>query len=378
MGGPRAALSPRRSPPGLPRARAGDPRALARARRLPASRCAAARAAPPWVFYEGPPTANGRPGSHHVEARVFKDIFPRYKTMRGHHVTRKGGWDCHGLPVEIAVEQQLGFTSKDDIERYGIAEFNAKCRESVFEFLEDWNALTERIGFWVDLDDAYRTLDDSYVESVWWALAPAVGEGPAVRGPQGRPVLRALRHGAVQPRGRPGLQGRRGPERLRALPGDRAGRAAARGRPARHLDDDAVDAGLQRGGRRRSRADLRAHRRRSRAGQGAGRARARRGRDDRARVRRPRDPRRGLPGAVRRSSARGVRAEGPHRARGRLRHRRRRHRHRPHRRRLRRGRLPPRRRERPHRRQPGARSTAPTTSASAPTPAAGSRTPTPT
>ena len=126
--------------------------------------------AEPWVFYEGPPTANGRPGAHHVLARVFKDLYPRYKTMQGHYVPRKGGWDCHGLPVEIAVEQKLGFTSKDDIERYGIAEFNAQCRESVFEFLEDWDALTERIGFWLDLDDAYRTLDPDYVESVWWAL----------------------------------------------------------------------------------------------------------------------------------------------------------------------------------------------------------------
>ncbi|MEA2294511.1 MAG: isoleucyl-tRNA synthetase, partial [Solirubrobacteraceae bacterium] len=127
--------------------------------------------AEPWVFYEGPPTANGRPGAHHVLARVFKDIFPRFKTMRGRYVHRKGGWDTHGLPVEIAVEQKLGFKTKHDIERYGIAEFNAQCRESVFEFLEDWKALTERIGFWVDLDDAYRTLDATYVESVWWALA---------------------------------------------------------------------------------------------------------------------------------------------------------------------------------------------------------------
>jgi isoleucyl-tRNA synthetase len=126
--------------------------------------------APRWVFYEGPPTANGRPGSHHVLARVFKDIYPRYKTMRGHYVERKGGWDCHGLPVEIAVEQQLGISTKAEIEAFGIAEFNSRCRESVFEFLEDWNALTERIGFWIDLDDAYRTLDGTYVESVWWAL----------------------------------------------------------------------------------------------------------------------------------------------------------------------------------------------------------------
>jgi isoleucyl-tRNA synthetase len=127
--------------------------------------------AEPWVFYEGPPTANGRPGSHHVLSRVFKDIYPRYKTMRGHRVERKGGWDCHGLPVEIAVEQQLGLASKAEIEDFGIEEFNARCRESVFEYLEEWNRLTERIGFWIDLDDAYRTLDEPYIESVWWALA---------------------------------------------------------------------------------------------------------------------------------------------------------------------------------------------------------------
>ena len=128
------------------------------------------RAAPRWGFYEGPPTPNGAPGSHHVLARVFKDIFPRFQTMRGYYVERKGGWDCHGLPVELAVEAELGFTSKDDIERYGIAEFNSRCREKVLAHVEDWNRLTERIGFWIDLDDAYRTLDTSYVESVWWAL----------------------------------------------------------------------------------------------------------------------------------------------------------------------------------------------------------------
>jgi isoleucyl-tRNA synthetase len=128
------------------------------------------RGSPQWGFYEGPPTANGPPGSHHVLARVFKDIFPRYKTMCGYYVERKGGWDCHGLPVELAVEAALGFTSKDDIERFGIAEFNARCRETVLSHVEDWNRLTERIGFWIDLDDAYRTLDSDYVESVWWAL----------------------------------------------------------------------------------------------------------------------------------------------------------------------------------------------------------------
>jgi isoleucyl-tRNA synthetase len=124
-----------------------------------------------WVFYEGPPTANGPPGSHHVLSRVFKDIYPRFQTMRGYRVERKGGWDCHGLPVEIAVEKELGISSKAEVEEYGIERFNAKCRESVFAFLEEWDRLTERIGFWLDLEHAYRTLDESYIESVWWALA---------------------------------------------------------------------------------------------------------------------------------------------------------------------------------------------------------------
>jgi isoleucyl-tRNA synthetase len=126
--------------------------------------------APRWGFYEGPPTANGPPGIHHVLSRVFKDIFPRYRTMCGYCVERKGGWDCHGLPVELALEAELGFTSKDDIERFGIAEFNARCREKVLSHVEDWTTMTERIGFWIDLDDAYKTLDPKYVESVWWAL----------------------------------------------------------------------------------------------------------------------------------------------------------------------------------------------------------------
>ncbi len=103
-------------------------------------------------------------------SRVFKDIYPRYRTMRGYQVPRKGGWDCHGLPVELEVERELGISSKAEIEAYGIAEFNARCRESVFRYVEDWNRLTERIGFWIDLDDAYRTLDNPYIESVWWAL----------------------------------------------------------------------------------------------------------------------------------------------------------------------------------------------------------------
>ncbi|HEV7399105.1 MAG TPA: isoleucine--tRNA ligase, partial [Solirubrobacterales bacterium] len=123
-----------------------------------------------WNFYEGPPTANGRPGSHHVLARVFKDIYPRYRSMCGYRVPRKAGWDCHGLPVEIEVEKQLGISSKQEIEEYGIDKFNARCRASVFEYVEEWNRLTERIGFWIDLDDPYVTLDDDYIESVWWSL----------------------------------------------------------------------------------------------------------------------------------------------------------------------------------------------------------------
>jgi isoleucyl-tRNA synthetase len=123
-----------------------------------------------WSFYEGPPTANGRPGSHHVLSRVFKDVYPRYRTMSGYRVPRKAGWDCHGLPVEIEVEKELGIASKHEIEEYGIDKFNARCRESVFEYVEEWNRLTERIGFWIDLDDPYRTLDDTYIESVWWSL----------------------------------------------------------------------------------------------------------------------------------------------------------------------------------------------------------------
>ncbi len=125
---------------------------------------------PEWVFYEGPPTANGMPGAHHIEARVFKDVFPRFRTMRGYHVARKAGWDCHGLPVELAVEKELGFTGKRDIEAYGIAAFNARCRESVTRHTDAFAELTTRMGYWVDLDDAYRTMNPDYIESVWWSL----------------------------------------------------------------------------------------------------------------------------------------------------------------------------------------------------------------
>jgi isoleucyl-tRNA synthetase len=125
---------------------------------------------PLWVFYEGPPTANGRPGVHHVEARTFKDVFPRFKAMTGHHVPRKGGWDCHGLPVELEVEKEIGTKSKRDIEAFGIAEFNRLCRESVQRYAGEFERLTERIGFWIDMSDAYWTMSPDYIESVWWSL----------------------------------------------------------------------------------------------------------------------------------------------------------------------------------------------------------------
>jgi isoleucyl-tRNA synthetase len=128
------------------------------------------RGAPEYVFFEGPPTANGLPGVHHVEARVFKDMFPRYKIMNGFHVSRRGGWDTHGLPVEIAVEKKLGFTNKQQIEEYGIEKFNELCRKSVFDYIQEWEKLTDRIGFWVDLGDAYVTYTNDYIESVWWIL----------------------------------------------------------------------------------------------------------------------------------------------------------------------------------------------------------------
>lgn len=125
---------------------------------------------PEYVFYEGPPTANGRPGVHHVLARAFKDMFPRYKIMRGYKVSRRGGWDTHGLPVEIEVEKQLGFTNKQQIEDYGVDKFNELCRKSVFTYIQEWEKLTDRIAFWVDLETAYVTYENEYIESVWWIL----------------------------------------------------------------------------------------------------------------------------------------------------------------------------------------------------------------
>ncbi|HEX8804939.1 MAG TPA: isoleucine--tRNA ligase [Acidimicrobiales bacterium] len=131
----------------------------------------------PWVFYEGPPTANGRPGLHHVWARAFKDLFPRFQTMRGRDVPRKGGWDCHGLPVELEIEKELGLATKADIEAYGIEAFNQRCRDSVTRYVEDWSSLTTRAGVWIDTADAYWTLSNDYIESVWWIVRRLWDEG---------------------------------------------------------------------------------------------------------------------------------------------------------------------------------------------------------
>jgi isoleucyl-tRNA synthetase len=137
---------------------------------------------PEYVFYEGPPTANGKPGVHHALARAFKDIFPRYKVMRGYHVIRRGGWDTHGLPVEIGVEKQLGFTNKAQIEAFGIAKFNELCRQSAFEFIQEWERFTDRLGYWVDLNTAYVTYHNEYIESVWWILKSLWDKGLLYQG----------------------------------------------------------------------------------------------------------------------------------------------------------------------------------------------------
>ena len=301
-----------------------------------------------WSFYEGPPTANGRPGSHHVLARVFKDIYPRYRTMRGYRVPRKAGWDCHGLPVELEVEKQLGISSKQEIEEYGIAEFNAAL---------------PRVGLRVrrgvePADRADRLLDRPRrplrhprrrLHRVGLVVAAqALGRRPPLRGPQGRPLLPALRHRALLARGRARLRGRRGPLHLRALPAARRGRRASGESllvwtttpwtlPGNVAVAVAPEVTYVRARRRRRDADPR---------RAAGRAGARRGGRDRSTrfpgsdlvgrryegpvfdARRDREPRR-LPGPRRR-----------------LRHHRGRHRPRPHRPRLRRGRLRGRRRER--------------------------------
>src|SRR5215472_4802229 len=141
------------------------------------------RGGPRWVFYEGPPTANGRPGTHHVLARAFKDLFPRYRTMKGFYVERKAGWDTHGLPVELEVEKQLHISGKFDIENeIGVERFNRLCRESVYRYVDDWTAFSRRMAFWLDYDHAYWTLTSDYIQSVWWALSEMWKQGLVYKG----------------------------------------------------------------------------------------------------------------------------------------------------------------------------------------------------
>ena len=123
-----------------------------------------------YTFYEGPPSANGAPGIHHVMARTIKDIFCRYKTLQGFQVERKGGWDTHGLPIELQVEKELGITKDDIGKTISVADYNQKCRETVMRFTDQWNDLTQKMGYWVDLDNPYVTYKNEYIESVWWLL----------------------------------------------------------------------------------------------------------------------------------------------------------------------------------------------------------------
>ena len=137
---------------------------------------------PRYVFYEGPPTANGRPHFGHLMPRVYKDLFPRYKTMQGYYVRRKGGWDTHGLPVELEVEKEIGVNSKPEIETYGVERFVEKCKESVWRYKAEWERLIQRMGFWIDLENAYVTYTDDYIESVWWELGTMFDQGLLYQG----------------------------------------------------------------------------------------------------------------------------------------------------------------------------------------------------
>jgi isoleucyl-tRNA synthetase len=138
--------------------------------------------APPFVFFEGPPTANGLPHPGHCLTRAIKDVFPRYRTMRGYWCNRKAGWDTHGLPVEVEVCKELGIHSKEEIEAFGVEPFIAKCQQSVWRYMQEWERVTERLGFWIDLSEAYVTYHQSFVESVWWSLKNLFDRGLLYRG----------------------------------------------------------------------------------------------------------------------------------------------------------------------------------------------------
>ena len=135
-----------------------------------------------FTFYDGPPTANGKPHIGHVLTRVMKDIIPRYQTMKGKHVLRKAGWDTHGLPVELEIEKKLGLDGKQDIEKYGIEPFIKECKQSVWKYTSEWKVMSERLGYWVDMEKPYVTYDDNYIESVWWALKTISDKGLLYKG----------------------------------------------------------------------------------------------------------------------------------------------------------------------------------------------------
>ena len=152
---------------------------------------------PVFTFYDGPPTANGKPHIGHILTRVMKDIIPRYKIMKGYQVLRKAGWDTHGLPVELEVEKLLKLDGKQDIERYGIEPFIKQCKESVWKYKGEWERMSDRVGYWVDMEHPYVTYDDNYIESVWWSLKKLHEMGLIYKGSQDCTLLPALRHGAV-------------------------------------------------------------------------------------------------------------------------------------------------------------------------------------
>ena len=219
-------------------------------------------AGPWWTFYEGPPTTNGMPGVHHVEARVFKDLFLRFKTMQGYHVPRKAGWDCHGLPVEVAVEQELGLSGKKDIEAYGVAEFNARCRESVLRHVDAFEDLTERMGYWVDLSHAYRTMDPAYIESVWWSLKTIFDKGLLIRDYRISPYCPRCGtplsdHELGQPGGYETVTDPSVTVRFPLLTLPEGAHPALDGRRSARVDHDALDARGQHGGRGPPGRDLR-------------------------------------------------------------------------------------------------------------------------
>ena len=142
------------------------------------------RGCPEFTFYDGPPTANGKPHIGHILTRVIKDIIPRFQTMKGRHVLRKAGWDTHGLPVELEVEKMLGINGKPEIEAYGVEAFIRKCRESVWKYKAEWEQMSDRVGFWADMENPYITYENNYIESEWWALRVIWDKGPAVQRPQ--------------------------------------------------------------------------------------------------------------------------------------------------------------------------------------------------